>query len=254
MPVMDGLDAAAKITELGIKTPIIALTANIMSNDLELYRISGMSDTIGKPFTANELWRCLAKFIPVEKYTVINQRRQAAEEKRVIKLLKTNFVKSNQNTFSDFVACLDNGELRTAHRMVHTLKSNAGQIGEKRLHLTAAFTEAMLKDGVNKLKDEHLINLETELNAVLATLAPLINEKRNIIDPELFDKEKALELISELEPLIKNNDMTCLNLSEKIAATIPGSEELLDLIDDCEFTKAAASLNELKESILYSGD
>jgi len=36
MPVMDGLEASSKITELGIKTPIVALTANIMSNDMEI--------------------------------------------------------------------------------------------------------------------------------------------------------------------------------------------------------------------------
>jgi len=66
MPVMDGLEAASKILEMGVKTPIVALTANMMSSDLEHYRTSGMSDYLGKPFTAQELWRCLLKFIPVD--------------------------------------------------------------------------------------------------------------------------------------------------------------------------------------------
>ncbi|MDR3012750.1 MAG: response regulator [Chitinispirillales bacterium] len=62
MPVMNGLEAAAKIIELGVPTPIVALTANIMSSDLELYGQSGMAGHLGKPFTSQELWRCLMKY------------------------------------------------------------------------------------------------------------------------------------------------------------------------------------------------
>ncbi|MCL2270899.1 MAG: ATP-binding protein, partial [Treponema sp.] len=59
MPVMDGLEAAEKILELNTGIPIIAMTANIMSNDREIYRMSGMNDCVGKPFSSQELWRCL---------------------------------------------------------------------------------------------------------------------------------------------------------------------------------------------------
>jgi signal transduction histidine kinase/CheY-like chemotaxis protein len=63
MPVMDGMEAAVEITEMGCQTPIVAMTANIMTNDLELYRQNGIADYIGKPFTSQELWRCLAKYL-----------------------------------------------------------------------------------------------------------------------------------------------------------------------------------------------
>ena len=62
MPVMDGLDAAAKILELDTKVPIVAMTANIMANDREIYKRSGINDCVGKPFTSQELWRCLVKY------------------------------------------------------------------------------------------------------------------------------------------------------------------------------------------------
>jgi PAS domain S-box-containing protein len=67
MPVMDGLEAASKIKEMGIKTPVVAITANIMSNDIELYKTGGMSDCIGKPFTAKTLWSCLVKYLKIEQ-------------------------------------------------------------------------------------------------------------------------------------------------------------------------------------------
>jgi len=62
MPVMDGLEAAAKILALNTGIPIVAITANIMPNDLEIYRMNGMYDCVGKPFSTQELWRCLGKY------------------------------------------------------------------------------------------------------------------------------------------------------------------------------------------------
>ncbi|MDR0473412.1 MAG: response regulator, partial [Treponema sp.] len=50
MPVMDGLEAASIINKLQTGSPIVAMTANIMSTDRELYKMNGMPDYVGKPF------------------------------------------------------------------------------------------------------------------------------------------------------------------------------------------------------------
>jgi len=65
MPVMDGMEAASKIIALYTGTPIVAMTANIMPSDLENYRKNGMPDYIGKPFTSQELWSVLLKYLPL---------------------------------------------------------------------------------------------------------------------------------------------------------------------------------------------
>lgn len=71
MPVMDGLDAAERIIALETGVPLVAMTANIMSTDKEIYHQSGMLDCVGKPFTSQELWACLLKYLnPVEKHTL----------------------------------------------------------------------------------------------------------------------------------------------------------------------------------------
>jgi signal transduction histidine kinase len=62
MPIMSGLEAAEKIMALGLGIPIVALTANIMPDDTALYKTIGMSDCVGKPFTSQELWRCLLNY------------------------------------------------------------------------------------------------------------------------------------------------------------------------------------------------
>ena len=63
MPVMDGLEAAKRIVALNVGTPIITMTANIMTTDKEIYSQHGMIDCIGKPFTSQELWGCLLKHL-----------------------------------------------------------------------------------------------------------------------------------------------------------------------------------------------
>jgi CheY-like chemotaxis protein len=72
MPVMDGIEASKEIIKLNIGIPIVAMTANIMTDDREVYKATGMLDCVGKPFTSQELWRCLLKFLmPVDEINVL---------------------------------------------------------------------------------------------------------------------------------------------------------------------------------------
>jgi len=66
MPVMDGLDASAEIIKLNIGVPIIAMTANVMTDNLDIYRANGINDYVSKPFTSQELWHCLLKYFKPE--------------------------------------------------------------------------------------------------------------------------------------------------------------------------------------------
>jgi len=63
MPEMDGLDATVKILELDKDIPVLAMTANIMPDDLELYKTVGLRECIGKPFTSQHLWNVLLKYL-----------------------------------------------------------------------------------------------------------------------------------------------------------------------------------------------
>jgi CheY-like chemotaxis protein len=49
MPIMDGLRATRILRERGVKTPIIAMTANAMDEDRELCYVVGMNGFISKP-------------------------------------------------------------------------------------------------------------------------------------------------------------------------------------------------------------
>lgn len=65
MPEMDGMEATKLIrqTHTMDALPIIALTANVMSDEIELYKKIGMNDHIGKPFERQELQAIIAKYV-----------------------------------------------------------------------------------------------------------------------------------------------------------------------------------------------
>ena len=251
MPEMDGIEAAYKIAELKVKTPIIALTSNIMPSDLELYKASGMAGFLGKPFTPQELWECLEKHLSTKSYAAVSICSQSEDDEKMKKLLMINFAKENQDTHAEITRALDSGDIKLAHRLAHSLKSNAGQIGEKQLQAAAAKVEAMLSDGKTQLKKnpftKKLISaLEAELKSVLDKLAPLLlNEKNNTNKVIAVDAEMVLELFGKLEPMLKNRDTESLYLLDLIR-TVPGMEELAYQIEGYKFKQAAETLESLK--------
>lgn len=70
MPGMDGVEVAGRLrTHAGPnrKTPIVALTANVVNNMRSFYTQKGMDDFVGKPIDREELSRVLRQWLPVEK-------------------------------------------------------------------------------------------------------------------------------------------------------------------------------------------
>ncbi|MEO8583324.1 MAG: response regulator [Flavitalea sp.] len=67
MPVMDGIEATKRIRRMDdpekASIPIIALTANAMPNEFEIYLKSGMNDCMQKPFEEPALFRVISKNI-----------------------------------------------------------------------------------------------------------------------------------------------------------------------------------------------
>jgi len=207
MPVMDGLEATEKILELNAGIPIVALTANIMPDDREIYKKSGMQDYLGKPFTSQELWRCLMKFFTPLNWKKEDAPYQTQVNNELTQKLINIFVKNNQNLYIQIKNAIDTDNIKLAHRIAHNLKSNAGQIGRYLLQQIAEDIEISLKNEVNLVTQKQLDSLEKELNFTLAELIPLVQEPQQVTlsDPETAPI--AADALADLKQSIKQREI-----------------------------------------------
>ncbi|RZI80946.1 MAG: response regulator, partial [Rubrivivax sp.] len=72
MPVLDGIEATRRLRCLEQEQgrpglPVIALTANVMSQDRDRCRAAGMDDHLAKPFTAEDLSAMLKAHLHAER-------------------------------------------------------------------------------------------------------------------------------------------------------------------------------------------
>jgi len=252
MPVMDGIEASAKILELTTDVPIIAMTANIMSTDKDIYLASGMSGCIGKPFTSQELWHCLMKYLtPIDDKINTQKDAKTLLNKDFIKKIQYLFLKENKTKYKEITEALKADDFKLAHRLVHTLKSNAGQIGKTLLQEAAGNIERQLKSGKNQPSEKQLRVLEAELYSVINELMPLeeeYREKPSKTGTAQPDKEGIRRLLAELEPLLKTGNSECLKFIDDLKL-VPGCKYLIHYIEDYEFNKASAELELLKKYV-----
>jgi len=159
------------------------------------------------------------------------------------------FVKNNHNAFNDLAAALAAGDIKRAHMLAHTLRSNAAQLDKIPLQKAAADIEKQLKTGENCIAPEMIAVLKSEFNRVMDELSPLVSETVRFAAKELADKDAAIKLLEELEPMLKTGNINCLAHIDGLLL-IPGSEELIQNMEDYSFKQALKSLFILKEKIL----
>jgi CheY-like chemotaxis protein len=255
MPVMDGLEASRKILELNTGISIVAMTANIMSNDMENYMQNGIKDCVGKPFTSQELWRCLLKYLkPVSRKTD-NDFSLVEMDLEFTRVLEASFVKNNANKFDEIMKALEEGDIKLAHRLVHTLKGVAGQIGKTFLQKSAADVESKLKDEENLVTKEQLDILKTDLDTVLSELSErqveisATAEKSETQNGSLvleLEPEKMRELLEKLQSLLKRGNPESLAFVRDLRA-LPDSGQIIQQIEDYDFKQASNTLSVLME-------
>lgn len=68
MPIMGGKDAALHIKALGVDTPMVAFTANVMTHQVQSYLDTGFMDVIEKPINREKLYQLLKQSLAAPKY------------------------------------------------------------------------------------------------------------------------------------------------------------------------------------------
>ncbi|MCL2617508.1 MAG: ATP-binding protein [Defluviitaleaceae bacterium] len=136
MPVMDGIEATKILRRMGYHHPIVALTANAVVGQADVFLLNGFDDFISKPIDVRHLNSVLNKLVrgrhPQELYETRRREpvlRVAADPSRAVPIFSDAFVRDAKKSISaldDIMHCeeqLTPEELRTYIVYVHGMRS-----------------------------------------------------------------------------------------------------------------------------------
>jgi len=164
MPVMDGLEATRLIREreTGPRTPIIALTANAMKQQIEECKANGMDDVLPKPIDRERLGQMLDQYAPPAMAMTGRHVVKPAPDKKVeppsdvsmarfrevtggdaelARGLTASFAQSVTQALTDIEGGLAREDLDLVRRAAHTLVGTSANMGATRLQAIAIAME-----------------------------------------------------------------------------------------------------------------
>jgi len=204
MPIMNGYQTceAIRLMPNGKAIPIIAMTANVMSEQRLLARNAGMNDFIYKPIIANKMFKTIQKWIntadigapkemtesksttPFDLYDIdtsfgleLLQGNAALYHRLLLRLL------DRLETFtSEFYALNDDTEAQERH--AHTLKGVAANLGAKSISEAAGVLELACKNNTSQ-KD-----IADQLTKMEALIPPVLQGLNQLSDAFKRTKDK----------------------------------------------------------------
>jgi CheY-like chemotaxis protein len=213
MPGMNGLEAAAAIRAISKNdryyqnVPIIALTANALSGQREMFLQSGMNDFLAKPIELQKLHLILERWLPKEKQFYVEEldevESQAEERPEFFEIHGVSIEAGLGNTggslaaYTDILAdfCRDadermeqvrryaeSGDCHRYMTLVHALKGAARNIGALEFADFAAQME-------ETARNEDAIAIRRNTDALLAILADILQGIRQALEQNMADAD-----------------------------------------------------------------
>jgi PAS domain S-box-containing protein len=201
MPVMDGIEAVRVIRAKGYTLPIVALTANAVSGQAEMFMTNGFDGFISKPIDIRELNASLNRFVRDRQPPEVVEAARAAygvgASDSETQQVKPELLKIFTRDAKKAIAVLqeyeeskeyESGNLQTYIVNVHALKSALANIGKTELSGFAGELEQAGREGNVALIIEKNSAFMDELRAVVDNLK---SDKAEYGAEEVSDEDTA---------------------------------------------------------------
>ncbi|AMK75715.1 MULTISPECIES: PAS domain-containing protein [Methylomonas] len=284
MPVMDGYQTTKRLRAIpGCQTlPVIAMTANAMSNDRNKCLQADMDDFVSKPILPETLYATLVKWIlpRAGEKTQINPNgderethplpylygidttaglQHTAGNRTVYRKVLLKFAENHADTMNDIDQAFTRNDYDKAYQLVHTLKGLVGSLGALQLQSHLVRLEESLVDyRPNIANVPHIdsniavttLEMAKVINSINSTLAD--NERLGNAQPRfstLETRQQLAILIDKLQTFDSDSDQQL----DRILARIDDKtliQTLLPIkkqIANYQFVDAAQALNHILE-------
>ena len=219
MPKMDGIKATRIIHEMGYKHPVIALTANAVVGQAEMFLENGFDDFIAKPIDSRRLDMILKHYIRDVKPTEVIEAARLEEKEIKNRLapltdmtseLGKHFVYDAESTVKilqetvERIIASDNVDMPSFITAVHGIKSALANIGELKLSASALKLEqAGADDNLNFIESETPALIDS-LNELIGNFkveekdepADVSHEDMSLLLTKLYDIKLACEAVN----------------------------------------------------------
>jgi two-component system sensor histidine kinase/response regulator len=248
MPEMDGYEATSRIRSnpLCADLPIIAITAHAMAKERKKTRAAGMNAHITKPVNPEELfavlatWLCHGKQVPSPPPPITPAVRNAVNitlptslpgistrnglkycngDVELYRDVLTRFVETRRDSVAEIRTMMRHGDMKTAERTAHTLKSLAGSIGAAELSMTAA----KLEEGIVTMEDGPRNNLmeilRMQLDIVINGLDGYFLKERipeSFISADPIDRDTVKVLLNKMSGLLDSDVGQALRMLKQL--------------------------------------
>lgn len=196
MPLMDGIQTAKQIRQLHdpVKSciPIIALTANVLSEDIEKYRAAGMNDFLAKPFDESGLLLVILRNqgtlgdCPAEIENLVNGQRNivtmpklydlsivqsvSGGDKAFIKKMILLFIETVPQNLQELNTALRSQNWEQVGKLAHKLKSTVDSMGIKSIHADIRAVES------NAKQQKDLAEIAPKVEKIISTIDSCIEQ------------------------------------------------------------------------------
>ena len=276
MPIMDGYAATRAIRiELGMtELPVIAMTANALASDRAACLEAGMDDHVGKPFELTHLIDVLLHYCGRSDATATVAATppqsieagssaplpavDAVDLDAALERIGGNtdlYVQILQSYLSHIASqpdqldkLLQSGDFPLAIRLLHTLKGLSGTVGASYMAASAKAFEGQIKRAGDSFDPDDLrvrfrqavsstVRVMTRLAKGLTTQVKPIETSETSV--AVFDKQRLLADLDELQGLLKNSDMAALEVHVRLHA----NRSLIVGVDFIDLDKAITAFD-----------
>lgn len=206
MPEMDGLEAVQLLREAGYSAPIVALTANVMQDEVAHYLANGFDGWVGKPIDRHALFEVLDQYLQTSNGTAAltsfcesmsdddedaNELEQLAElldddeddsteqtsddddgfadfySSPAYKALVNSFLSTLEEEVSNMDEAIAKEDWKTLQSLVHKMKGAGGSFGFDDITNVATDIDLALKNSENRRAKQLYPDLKSVINTTL---------------------------------------------------------------------------------------